>query len=149
MLHCPECGKNIEENYIYCPSCGTKMRGDLYNKESEILYSKVGQSSWGEIATLRESMAEARLNEQLGWGFVGMALIMVIALSLIRTQIGVNSMSLAASSFNAMDYALAYSTTILFILAVILVILGVTVSVYSRYQRTKLLKELAKSSNVK
>jgi len=148
MLNCPECGKNIEENYLYCPSCGTKFKRDLNNEGNVTVHSKVRQSLWGEIAILRERLAEARFNEQLGWSFVGMALIIVITLPLIRTKIGVSSMLLSSSSFNASDYAIVNITTILFILAAILVILGATVSVNSRHQRMKLLKKLEINTNV-
>jgi|GEM_PF-4802001 hypothetical protein len=95
-----------------------------------------------KIAKLREKIAEARHNEQIGWGAVGVAIVIVIALTIVQLRIATRNVVLTSSSFSTINHIFVNIGMGLFILAAILVMLGVVVSIYSRYRRTKLLKEL-------
>ena len=143
MLHCPNCGNNmeIEQDYIYCPTCGSKVREAFDNEGAEASLSRIGQSLEMKVAKLREKIAEARHNEQIGWMSVGIAIIIVIALAIIHTQIAAGNTLFVSFDSSPTDYTLANLSAGLIILATILVILGVALSIYARRLRTRLLKE--------
>jgi len=142
MLYCPGCGKEIERICIYCPACGTKVEGISCDEENEASLPKISQSLELKVAKLRERIAEARHNEQIGWGSVGIAVILVIALAIIHMQAAARNALFTSPSFSPVDYTFVNISIGLTILAAILVVLGVALSIYSRHQRTRLLKEL-------
>jgi len=140
MLYCIRCGQEIEGDYFYCPVCGDTIREDFRNGGNGGRLFQTGQPLEIKVADLREKLAEARHNEQIGWQSVGIAIIIVIALAVIRTQIANGNGLFVSAGFRTVDYTLAADTGLV-ILAAVLVMLGVTLSVYSRFQRTRLLKE--------
>lgn len=145
MLHCSKCGNNIEiEEDIYCPVCSGKVEGISNSEESQAPLSWIGQSLEMKVARLRERIAEARHNEQIGWMSVGIAIIIVVALAIIHTQIAAGNALFVSFGSSTANYTLANLSAGLTILAAILVILGVVLAIYSRRQRTRLLKELEK-----
>lgn len=142
MLQCPKCKQNIEADHIYCPVCGARVREEPNSNENEAFFSNTSQSLETKLANLREKIAEARHNEQIGWRTVAIAVMIVVALAIIHIQIATRNVLFTSSGFGMTNYSFASLGMGLTILAAILVILGVALSIYSRHHRTKLLKEL-------
>ena len=96
---------------------------------------------------IQERLAEARHNEMFGWGAVVLSALLVLVLTFMQDVAGRGASGVIVSgpiaplsgpaAFRGLDVAAA-----LMLLAAILVVLGVAVSLYCRFLRTRLFDEL-------
>ena len=72
-MHCPYCGKEIKEDWVYCPNCAKNIStGEKANGESkEEIASPIQQ----ETQSLPEKTKEAKPNPAKFFAFIGMAVL--------------------------------------------------------------------------
>ncbi len=74
-MHCPYCGKEVKEDWIYCPNCAKNIStGEKANGESkEEIVSLIQQ----ETLSLPEKPKEAKPNPAKFFAFIGMAVLII------------------------------------------------------------------------
>ena len=74
-MHCPYCGKEVKEDWVYCPNCAKNIStGEKANGESkEEIASPIQQ----ETQSLPEKPKEAKPNPAKFFAFIGMAVLII------------------------------------------------------------------------
>ena len=154
MELCPECGRSVEASTAYCPQCGVRVRPDASPERNEPQgagpkpEAKTREAAPGpaHMAAFRERLADTRLNEDIGWKAVVLAVVLVAVLALFRAQTEASQVTTVFSGYDVLHAMLRNITLTVFIMALILIVLGVTVALSSRYQRSRLLRQLERLS---
>lgn len=154
MEVCPECGGSVEASATYCPHCGVRVRPDASPERNEPQgaepkpEAKTSEAALGQarVAPFREKLADTRLNEDIGWKAVVLAVVLVAVLALFRAQTEASRVTTVFSGYDVLHAMLRNVTLIVFIMALILIVLGVSVALSSRYQRSRLLRQLERLS---
>jgi len=143
MRYCSRCLTEVREEFDYCPVCGVGL--ERAERQSGLATNGVQQSRFGgvELTRLREKVAEARHNEQVGWGAAAVALMIAVTLIIVHARVAGGTTSYGVVAVDAVSSSLVSAAGVfLSVLVALLVLLGLSLSIYARWQRSRLLRQL-------
>ncbi len=125
MSYCPKCGNKVEETMVFCPHCGTSLKGAATSSQAE-----PAQSSKNEKEEKNQNPEKSEKHEKGEYSFIGY----LVGGSILITIAVFALLDLTHPSNSAQDLA-----AMLLIIGVIIIIAAVFVAftIWKRGPSTK------------